>query len=180
MPAHLDLCVPLWAHTRFLGDSLTRSLTSRLLQRRSARLGSPRPQHGRPVVCVSPRPVRPAHRPADAASTLAADMSSSWWEQVTSHMSQGVRREGANEVWAERSLPQGLIAALMGTIQERLYPDKEITRSMLRTGHWESFIRSLDHELQMMLLKSRRVLRACHFSSVLPPDGIPRRYHHPL
>jgi len=87
-------------------------------------------------------------------------MSSSWWEQVTSHMSHGVRREGANEVWAERSLPQGLIAALMGTIQERLYPDKEITRSMLRTGHWESFIRSLDHELQMMLLKSRRVLRA--------------------
>ncbi|GAA5889851.1 hypothetical protein JCM8208_001147 [Rhodotorula glutinis] len=92
-------------------------------------------------------------------TVVQAYMSSSWWEQVTSHMSQGVRREGANEVWAERSLPQGLIAALMGTIQERLYPDKEITRSMLRTGHWESFIRSLDHELQMMLLKSRRVLQ---------------------
>lgn len=87
-------------------------------------------------------------------------MSSSWWEQVTSHLSHGVRREGAHEVWAERTLPQGLIAALMGTIQERLYPNKEITRSMLRTGHWESFIRSLDHELQMMLLKSRTVLRA--------------------
>ncbi|GAA6057140.1 hypothetical protein JCM3770_004842 [Rhodotorula araucariae] len=94
-------------------------------------------------------------------------MSSSWWEQVTSHMSQGVRREGANEVWAERSLPQGLIAALMGTIQERLYPNKEITRSMLRTGHWESFIRSLDHELQMMLLKSRRVLQQGSIESTL-------------
>ncbi|GAA6009079.1 uncharacterized protein JCM10292_002473 [Rhodotorula paludigena] len=94
-------------------------------------------------------------------------MSSSWWEQVTSHLSHGVRREGAHEVWAERTLPQGLIAALMGTIQERLYPNKEITRSMLRTGHWESFIRSLDHELQMMLLKSRTVLQQGSVESTL-------------
>jgi hypothetical protein len=100
---------------------------------------------------------------------------------VTSRASQDVRGEGLSEVWAERTLPQGLIAAvrffplfpfsrleltflcraqLMGTIQERLYPNKEITRSMIRSGHWESFIRSLEHELQMMQLKSRIVLRS--------------------
>ncbi|GAA5821960.1 hypothetical protein JCM11251_004797 [Rhodosporidiobolus azoricus] len=100
-------------------------------------------------------------------AVIQAYMSSSWWEQVTSRASQDVRGEGLNEVWAERSLPQGLIAALMGTIQERLYPDKEITRSMLRTGHWESFIRSLDHELKMMLVKSRIVLQAGNIESTL-------------
>ncbi|GAA5904907.1 hypothetical protein JCM5296_006140 [Sporobolomyces johnsonii] len=92
-------------------------------------------------------------------AVIQAYMSSSWWEQVTSRASGNVRKEGHSEVWAERSLPQGLIAALLGTIQERLYPNKEITRSMLRTGHWESFIRSLDHELQMMLLKSKTMLQ---------------------
>ncbi|GAA5916970.1 hypothetical protein JCM6882_005074 [Rhodosporidiobolus microsporus] len=100
-------------------------------------------------------------------AVIQAYMSSSWWEQVTSRASQDIRGEGLNEVWAARSLPQGLIAALMGTIQERLYPDKEITRSMLRTGHWESFVRSLDHELQMMLLKSRIVLQAGNIESTL-------------
>ncbi|BGP31115.1 zinc finger transcriptional activator [Rhodotorula toruloides] len=100
-------------------------------------------------------------------AVIQAYMSSSWWEQVTSHASQGVRREGLSELWAERSLPQGLIAALMGTIQERLYPNKEITRSMLRTGQWESFVRSLDHELQMMLLKSRTVLQQGNIESTL-------------
>ncbi|GAA5854495.1 hypothetical protein JCM8547_004863 [Rhodosporidiobolus lusitaniae] len=100
-------------------------------------------------------------------AVIQAYMSSSWWEQVTSRASHEVRGEGLSEVWAERSLPQGLIAALMGTIQERLYPNKEITRSMIKTGHWESFIRSLDHELQMMLLKSRIVLQAGNIEATL-------------
>ncbi|GAA5987155.1 hypothetical protein JCM10908_001053 [Rhodotorula pacifica] len=100
-------------------------------------------------------------------AVIQAYMSSSWWEQVTNHASHGVRREGGSELWAERTLPQGLIAALMGTIQERLYPNKEITRSMLRTGHWESFIRSLDHELRMMLLKSQNVLQQGNIESTL-------------
>ncbi|GAA5974589.1 hypothetical protein JCM5350_001207 [Sporobolomyces pararoseus] len=100
-------------------------------------------------------------------AVIQAYMSSSWWEQVTSRASGNVRREGYDEVWAERSLPQGLIAALMGTIQERLYPNKEITRSMLRTGHWESFIRSLDHELQMMMLKAKNMLQQQNVEATL-------------
>ncbi|GAA5937232.1 uncharacterized protein JCM15063_002846 [Sporobolomyces koalae] len=100
-------------------------------------------------------------------AVIQAYMSSSWWEQVTSRASGSVRREGYDEVWAERSLPQGLIAALMGTIQERLYPNKEITRSMLRTGHWESFIRSLDHELQMMMLKAKNMLQQQNVEATL-------------
>lgn len=55
----------------------------------------------------------------------------------------------------------------MGTIQERLYPNKEITRSMLRTGHWESFIRSLDHELQMMTFKAKNMLRELNFFTTI-------------
>ncbi|GAA6008902.1 hypothetical protein JCM11491_003828 [Sporobolomyces phaffii] len=100
-------------------------------------------------------------------AVIQAYMSSSWWEQVTSRASGNVRREGYDEVWAERSLPQGLIAALMGTIQERLYPNKEITRSMLRTGHWESFIRSLDHELQMMMIKAKNMLQQQNVEATL-------------
>lgn len=45
-------------------------------------------------------------------ATAVPDMSSSWWEQVTNHASHGVRREGGSELWAERTLPQGLIAAV--------------------------------------------------------------------
>ena len=31
-------------------------------------------------------------------------------------------------------MPQGFIASLIGTIQDRLYPNKEITRASLKTG----------------------------------------------
>ncbi|GAA5930045.1 hypothetical protein JCM10213_002852 [Rhodosporidiobolus nylandii] len=94
-------------------------------------------------------------------------MSSSWWEQVTNRASQEVRGEGLSEVWAQRFLPQGLIAALMGTIQERLYPDKRTTASLLKSGQWEAFIRSLSHELSMMAKKSATVLQSGNIESTL-------------
>ncbi|SGY79893.1 BQ5605_C008g05246 [Microbotryum silenes-dioicae] len=94
-------------------------------------------------------------------------MSSAWWEKVTQRASLDVQKRGLNELWAERTLPQGLLAALMGTIQERLYPNKEITRSLLRTGHWESFIRSLDHELRSMATKTKGVLKQGNVESTL-------------
>ncbi|GAA5971935.1 hypothetical protein JCM11641_001576 [Rhodosporidiobolus odoratus] len=100
-------------------------------------------------------------------AVVQAYMSSSWWEQVTFRASREVRGEGLSEVWAQRFLPQGLIAALVGTIQERLYPNKDITRSLLKSGEWETFIRSLDHELRMMLLKSRVVLQAGNIEATL-------------
>ena len=37
-------------------------------------------------------------------------------------------------------------------------PAKDITRSLIRSGHWETFIRSLDHELRNMMGKTQRIL----------------------
>lgn len=56
--------------------------------------------------------------------------------------------------------PSGTGHPRMLTLRGPLYsdPNKEITRSILRTGHWESFIRSLDHELKSMASKTRTVL----------------------
>ncbi|ORY91668.1 hypothetical protein BCR35DRAFT_73363 [Leucosporidium creatinivorum] len=100
-------------------------------------------------------------------AVIQAYMSSAWWEQVTGRASLDVQRRGLKELWAERTLPQGLMAALLGTIQDRLYPNKEITRSLLRTGLWESFIRSLDHELRSMAGKTRNVLKQGNVESTL-------------
>lgn len=39
-------------------------------------------------------------------------MSTAWWEKVTQRASVDVQRRGLNELWAERTLPQGLLAAV--------------------------------------------------------------------
>jgi hypothetical protein len=44
--------------------------------------------------------------------SLLPDMSSAWWEKVTQRASIDVQRRGLNELWAERTLPQGLVAAV--------------------------------------------------------------------
>ncbi|WWC94409.1 hypothetical protein V866_001251 [Kwoniella sp. B9012] len=77
-------------------------------------------------------------------------MSAQWWEQVSDLVSRQVRDRGAHEVWVDDAFAQSLVACLIGTIQEHLYPNKEVTRSILRTGVWESFLRSLRLELQFI------------------------------
>nr|XP_019046753.1 hypothetical protein I302_05507 [Kwoniella bestiolae CBS 10118]OCF25683.1 hypothetical protein I302_05507 [Kwoniella bestiolae CBS 10118] len=70
--------------------------------------------------------------------------------QVSDLVSRQVRGRGAHEVWVDDAFAQSLDACLIGTIQEHLYPNKEVTRSILRTGVWESFLRSLRLELQFI------------------------------
>lgn len=101
------------------------------------------------------------------SATIQQYMSSAWWEKVTWRFTREMKRQGLTDLWAERTLPQGLLAALMGVIQERLYPNKEITRAMVRTGHWESFIRNLDYELTMMAKKTKTVLKQANVESTL-------------
>ncbi|KAK4055715.1 zinc finger transcriptional activator [Microbotryomycetes sp. JL201] len=100
-------------------------------------------------------------------AVVQAYMSSAWWEKVTQRASNDVLKQGLKELWAERTLPQGLLAALMGTIQERLYPNKDITRSLIRTGQWENFVRSLDHELRNMQSKTQGILKQASVQSTL-------------
>ncbi|KAK4056570.1 zinc finger transcriptional activator [Microbotryomycetes sp. JL221] len=100
-------------------------------------------------------------------AVVQAYMSSAWWERVTQRASIDVQKQGLKELWAERTLPQGLLAALMGTIQERLYPNKDITRSLIRTGQWENFVRSLDHELKNMQSKTQTILKQESVQSTL-------------
>lgn len=46
-------------------------------------------------------------------------MSTAWWEKVTQRASVDVQRQGLNELWAERTLPQGLLAAV--SVEMRLW-----------------------------------------------------------
>lgn len=87
-------------------------------------------------------------------------MPSAWWSRVLSGVSYTVKNNGVNDLWAEPAIPQACIAPLMGTIQDRLYPDKEVTRAIVKTGSWEPFLRNLSHELQFMRHSCRHVLAA--------------------
>ncbi|KAK4705957.1 cytokinin riboside 5'-monophosphate phosphoribohydrolase, partial [Phenoliferia sp. Uapishka_3] len=56
---------------------------------------------------------------------------------------------------------QGMTAA------DRLFSNVEITRAMLRTGQWESFLRSLEAELATMRRNASAILREENLSSTL-------------
>lgn len=47
---------------------------------------------------------------------------------------------------------------LIGTISEKMYPNKDITRAILKSGHWEGFLRSLALELQFMRRSCQHLL----------------------
>lgn len=96
-------------------------------------------------------------------------MSSSWWETVTTLASDGMRGrgKGEGELWGEDGLSHGFQAALVGVIQDRLYPNHAVTRALLRTGHYEAFLRSLDTELTVIRRKSRETLKQKDVQSTL-------------
>lgn len=72
----------------------------------------------------------------ELTSFSSIDMSSSWWEQVTSRASGNVRREGYDEVWAERSLPQGLIAAVRSFLSDFVFSRPAVlTRERATSAH---------------------------------------------
>ncbi|KAL8291421.1 hypothetical protein RQP46_002399 [Phenoliferia psychrophenolica] len=98
--------------------------------------------------------------------TSETDMSSQWWEKVCRIASDNFYARGFKDEWAE-PMPQGFIASLIGTIQDRLYPNREITRASLKTGYWEGFLRSLSHELQHMKRSSESILKQGNIASTL-------------
>lgn len=91
-------------------------------------------------------------------------MPSAWWTRVLSGVSYNAE---SGDTWAEPAVPQACIAPLMGTIQDRLYPDKEVTRAIIKSGSWEPFLRSLSHELKFMKQSCRHVLGADDIQSTL-------------
>ncbi|WWC88936.1 uncharacterized protein L201_003851 [Kwoniella dendrophila CBS 6074] len=94
-------------------------------------------------------------------------MSAQWWESVSDLVSRQVRGRGDQKVWVEDAYSQSLIACLIGTIQEHLYPNKEVTRSILRTGIWESFLRSLRLELQFIKRSCQNKLKEKGIDAVM-------------
>lgn len=73
-------------------------------------------------------------------------MTSRWWEAVSALVSN--EGAGRKDVYTSDAFLLGSTAQNLGAIQDHLYPNKEVTRSLLRTGAWESFLRSLRLELR--------------------------------
>ncbi|KAL8278001.1 hypothetical protein RQP46_009633 [Phenoliferia psychrophenolica] len=99
-------------------------------------------------------------------SVVQAFLSSQWWEEVM-RRAPGSSRDTADDVWVQYAVSQGMTAALMGTIQDRLFSNVEITRAMLKTGQWESFLRSLEAELATMRRNAHAILSEENLSSTL-------------
>lgn len=91
-------------------------------------------------------------------------MSSRWWEATSSFVHSPQKRE---DVWTSDAWILGAIAQLMGTIQDHLYTNKDMTRSLLRTGAWEPFLRSLRLEIRYSKRATAHQLRDGSLSSAL-------------
>lgn len=91
-------------------------------------------------------------------------MSSRWWEATSSFVHSPHKRE---DVWTSDTWILGAIAQLMGTIQDHLYTNKDMTRSLLRSGAWEPFLRSLRLEIRYSKRATARQLRDGSLSSAL-------------
>ncbi|KAM0756614.1 hypothetical protein T439DRAFT_33663 [Meredithblackwellia eburnea MCA 4105] len=90
---------------------------------------------------------------------IQAYLPTQFWEQVTARASSSIAAKGpGGNPWTEAALPEGMIAVMMGTIADRLYPSKEVTRAILRTGQWEGFLRSLSLERQFIHLTASNIL----------------------
>ncbi|TXT08898.1 hypothetical protein VHUM_03026 [Vanrija humicola] len=82
-------------------------------------------------------------------TVLQEAMTTQWWESVSDlvgHDNRGPR--GSSDVHTSDVFILSCIAQLMGTIQDHLYPNKEVTRALLRTGAWEPFLRSFRLEIR--------------------------------
>lgn len=91
-------------------------------------------------------------------------MSSRWWEATSSFVHSPQKRE---DVWTSDAWILGAIAQLMGTIQDHLYANKDMTRSLLRSGAWEQFLRSLRLEIRYSKRATAHQLRDGSLSSAL-------------
>ncbi|KAL8283522.1 hypothetical protein RQP46_005625 [Phenoliferia psychrophenolica] len=101
-------------------------------------------------------------------NAVIQDLPTQFWERVTGRASSSIAAKGAaGNPWTEAALPQGMIAVMMGTIADRLYPSKEVTRAIIRTGQWEGFLRSLSLERQFIHLTASNILGQAGVESAL-------------
>ncbi|BEJ01315.1 hypothetical protein CcaverHIS631_0511720 [Cutaneotrichosporon cavernicola] len=80
-------------------------------------------------------------------AALQQSMTSRWWEDLSDHVHRK-NRDGSNDVWTSDIFMLACIAQLMGTVQDHLYIHKDVTRTLLRTGAWESFLQRLRVEIR--------------------------------
>ncbi|BEJ10583.1 hypothetical protein CspHIS471_0100050 [Cutaneotrichosporon sp. HIS471] len=80
-------------------------------------------------------------------AALQPSMTSRWWEDLSDHVHRK-DRDGSNDVWTSDIFMLACIAQLMGTVQDHLYIHKDVTRTLLRTGAWESFLQRLRVEIR--------------------------------
>lgn len=67
--------------------------------------------------------------------------------------------QGTTDAWTSDAYTLGCIAQLMAAIQQHLFQSKEITRMLLQTGAWESFLRTLQIEIDFTRRSCRNRLR---------------------
>ncbi|WVR09726.1 hypothetical protein IAU60_006802 [Kwoniella sp. DSM 27419] len=94
-------------------------------------------------------------------------LNSHWWDGM-----RDSRRAGDSTLEGKSTLEgtgyqDGLLAVLLGTIQDRLYSDEDLTATLIRTGQWEPFLRNLLIEIRHTMMMSTGVLEKDHFSITL-------------
>ncbi|KAI5476140.1 hypothetical protein MNV49_000358 [Pseudohyphozyma bogoriensis] len=84
-------------------------------------------------------------------SVIMTYMSASWWDKSTAAFNATAQLDGSRApVFSLGSYSAALLAALLGQVQDNLFPDQDVTKAILHTGQWEGFLRSFRHELQTM------------------------------
>ncbi|GMK57798.1 hypothetical protein CspeluHIS016_0406320 [Cutaneotrichosporon spelunceum] len=76
------------------------------------------------------------------SAVMLPNMTSKWWESL-SVVNSAIRKDKTTDAWAGDLFTLTSNGQLLGSIQQHLYWSKEITYTLLRSGAWESFMRSL-------------------------------------
>ncbi|KLT43957.1 hypothetical protein CC85DRAFT_284001 [Cutaneotrichosporon oleaginosum] len=76
------------------------------------------------------------------SAVMQPNMTSKWWESL-SVVNCAIRKDKTTDAWAGDLFTLTSNGQLLGSIQQHLYWSKEITYTLLRSGAWESFMRSM-------------------------------------
>ncbi|KAI5474394.1 C6 transcription factor [Pseudohyphozyma bogoriensis] len=98
------------------------------------------------------------------SALMQSHLPTKWWSNVSTYKS---RTLSSKSVWEDPALPMGMSAVTVGVIHDKLYPDKMVTRAILRSGQWEAFLRSLSLEREWMHSSAASVLNQDSLASNL-------------
>ncbi|KAL1404828.1 hypothetical protein Q8F55_008438 [Vanrija albida] len=89
------------------------------------------------------------------SAVMQPSMTSRWWESLA------VRFESVvpTDRWGSEVFAFGNNAHIMGAIQQHLYWSKEITNTLLQTGDWEAFLRSLHLDMRYIRDRCTHILK---------------------